>query len=174
MMTNHISIEGNTNIAFNEDVAARFEAYGWHVQVLEDGNDVAAIDRAVKKARSVTDRPSLIKVRTHIAYGSPNKVDTAGAHGSPLGAEEVRLVKKFFGFDPDQSFVVPGKVLEYYRAIGAKGDGYEKEWDVLFDSYKQEYPELVHAEYGSGPTGPASGRLGSETADFQSIRWKRG
>jgi len=154
---NHISIEGNTNLAFNEDVAKRFEAYGWHVQVIADGNDVAAIARAVKNAREETQRPSLIKVRTHIAYGSPNKVDTAGAHGSPLGEEEVRLVKEFFGFDPSESFVIPGKVLEYYRAIGAKGIQLEKDWDQLFEAYKKEYPDLAR-EYEQGrqdelPTG---------------------
>jgi transketolase len=140
---NHISIEGNTNIAFNEDVAARFEAYGWHVQVLADGNDIGAIDKAVKNARAETRRPSLIKIRTHIAYGSPNKVDTAGAHGSPLGADEVKLVKKFFGFDPEQSFVVPGKVLEFYRGLAEKGAGLEKEWNELFAAYKKKYPELA-------------------------------
>lgn len=143
---NHISIEGNTDLAFNEDVAKRFEAYGWHVQVLEDGNDIEAIAAAVQKAREETRRPSLIKVRTHIAYGSPNKIDTAGAHGSPLGADEVKLVKKFFGFDPDQSFVVPSKVLEYYRGIGEKGLGLEKEWNDLFANYRKKYPELA-AEY---------------------------
>jgi len=143
---NHITIEGDTNITFQEDVAKRFEAYGWHVQVLEDGNDIGAINRAVLAAREETSRPSLIKIRTHIAYGSPNKHDTAGAHGSPLGADEVRLVKEFFGFDPEQSFVVPGKVLEYYRAAGEKGVGLEKEWNDLFARYKQEYPDLA-AEY---------------------------
>lgn len=140
---NHISIEGNTNLTFDEDVAMRFEAYGWHVQVLPDGNDIKAIDEAVKAARAETSRPSLIKVRTHIAYGSPNKVDTAGAHGSALGVEEVKLVKKFFGFDPEQSFVVPGKVLEFYRAAGEKGVGLEKEWNDLFAAYKKKYPELA-------------------------------
>lgn len=143
---NHISIEGDTNITFQEDVAKRFEAYGWHVQVLDDGNDVGAINRAVQAARDEVNRPSLIKIRTHIAYGSPNKHDTAGAHGSPLGAEEVRLVKEFYGFDPDQSFVVPGKVLEFYRAAGEKGIGLEKEWNDLFARYRQEYPDLA-AEY---------------------------
>ncbi len=143
---NHITIEGNTDITFQEDVAKRFEAYGWHVQVLEDGNDVDAINRAVQAAREETTRPSLIKIRTHIAYGSPNKHDTAGAHGSPLGVEEVKLVKEFFGFDPNQSFVVPGKVLEFYRAAGEKGIGLEKEWNDLFARYKQEYPDLA-ADY---------------------------
>jgi transketolase len=143
---NHISIEGNTDLAFNEDVAKRFQAYGWHVQVLEDGNDIAAIAAAVQKAREETRRPSLIKVRTHIAYGSPNKVDTAGAHGSPLGADEVKLVKKFFGFDPEQSFVVPGEVLEYYRGIGEKGIALEKEWNTLYEGYRKKYPALA-ADY---------------------------
>jgi transketolase len=143
---NHISIEGDTALTFNEDVAKRFEAYGWHVQVLGDGNDVAAIAKAVKNAREETTRPSLIKVRTHIAYGSPNKVDTAGAHGAPLGAEEVKLVKQFFGFDPAQSFVVPKEVLEYYRAAGEKGAALEKEWNKLLVEYKKQYPALA-AEY---------------------------
>jgi transketolase len=143
---NHISIEGNTDLTFNEDVAMRFEAYGWHVQVLEDGNDIGAIAEAVQKAREETQRPSLIKVRTHIAYGSPNKVDTAGAHGSPLGADEVKLVKKFFGFDPEQSFFVPSGVLEYYRGIGEKGMSLEKDWNDLYESYCKKFPGLA-AEY---------------------------
>jgi transketolase len=143
---NHISIEGNTNITFSEDVGHRFEAYGWHVQAVEDGNDIATLDRAVKLAREERSRPSLIRVRTHIAYGSPHKVDTAAAHGSPLGADEVRLVKEFFGFDPDQSFVVPGKVLEYYRSVGDKGAAPEQNWVSLFEAYKKEFPELA-AEY---------------------------
>ncbi|HEY4338118.1 MAG TPA: transketolase [Puia sp.] len=140
---NHISIEGNTNITFGEDVGKRFEAYGWHVQAVEDGNDLAALDKAIQAARAETGRPSLIRVRTHIAYGSPNKVDTAGAHGSPLGVDEVKLVKKFFGFDPEESFVVPGKVLEYYRAAGERGVGLEEEWDQLFERYTKEFPELA-------------------------------
>jgi transketolase len=140
---NHISIEGDTSITFNEDVAARFEAYGWHVQVVDDGNDLAAITRAVANAIDEKQRPSLIKVRTHIAYGSPNKVDTAGAHGAPLGEDEVRLVKEFFGFDPNESFVVPGKVLEFYRAAGEKGMQQHNEWTVLFAGYKKKYPELA-------------------------------
>ena len=142
---NHISIEGDTKITFQEDVGRRFEAYGWHVQAVEDVNDLAALDKAIQAACGETTRPSLIRVRTHIAYGSPNKVDTAGAHGSPLGADEVKLVKKAFGFDPDESFVVPGKVLEYYRGAGERGMKMEEEWDQLFDRYKKEFPELAAA-----------------------------
>ncbi|WP_442590033.1 transketolase [Pedobacter sp. AW31-3R] len=143
---NHISIEGSTDIAFNEDVAKRFEAYNWHVQVVEDGNDVAAIVNAVRNAKAETQKPSLIKVRTQIGYGSPNKVNTAGSHGSPLGADEIRLVKEFFGFNPDESFAVPAEVAEYYQAAGHKGAEANKAWDELFAKYKEEFPELA-AEY---------------------------
>ena len=143
---NHISIEGSTGIAFTEDVAKRFEAYDWHVQIVADGNDINAISEAVKNAKAETNRPSLIKVRTHIAYGSPNKVDTAAAHGSPLGVDEVKLVKTFFGFDPEKFFEVPEEVLKYYRAIGEKGAVLEKEWNELFGRYKVSFPELA-AEY---------------------------
>ncbi len=140
---NHISIEGDTAITFDEDVAARFEAYKWHVQVLPDGNDIAALKLALEKAKAETSRPSLIKVRTHIGFGSPNKVDTAAAHGSPLGAEEIKLVKKNFGFDPEKSFEVPAEVLEFYRAAGEKGVEPEYLWNQLYASYKLQYPEMA-------------------------------
>jgi transketolase len=145
---NHITIEGNTEITFREDVGKRFEAYGWHVQVLGEGsgNDTAAIDLAIQAAKAETGRPSLIKIRTHIGYGSPNKVDTAEAHGSALGVEEVKLVKKNFGFDPAQSFFVPKEVEEYYRSVGGKGVKLEEDWKALFERYRGAYPELA-AEY---------------------------
>lgn len=143
---NHITIEGNTNLAFDEDVAQRFEAYGWHVQALADGNDLDALSAAIKNAQQETNRPSLIKVRTHIGYGSPNKADTANAHGSPLGEDEVRLVKKHFGFDPDKYFEVPDKVLEFYRDKGKRGIEKEKQWNHLYADYKTKFPELA-AEY---------------------------
>jgi transketolase len=145
---NHITIEGNTDLTFSEDVAKRFEAYGWHVQTLTDGNDITAIREAIHNAQAVTARPSLIKIRTHIGYGSPNKIDTAAAHGSPLGAEELKLVKKGFGFNPDESFVIPANVLEFYRAAGKKGAPLEKDWNSLLESYKKQYPDLA-AEYES-------------------------
>jgi transketolase len=141
---NHITIEGSTNLTFDEDVAQRFEAYGWHVQVLSDGNDLVALSTAINKAQKETRRPSLIKVRTHIGYGSPNKADTAAAHGSPLGEDEVKLVKKHFGFDPDQYFQVPGEVLDYYRAAGKKGIKKEEDWNELFRSYKEKYTEQAN------------------------------
>jgi len=138
---NHITIEGDTAITFNEDVAGRFVAYHWHVQELPDGNDVEAITAALKKAKEETKRPSLIRIRTHIGYGSPNKEDTAAAHGSPLGADEVKLVKQFFGFDPEQFFVIPEKVLSFYRSAGKKGIEKEMQWNSLFKQYKEKYPE---------------------------------
>jgi transketolase len=141
---NHISIEGNTNIAFNEDVAQRFEAYGWHVQVLADGNDLDALSAAIKNAQKETHRPSLIKVRTHIGFGSPNKQDTAAAHGAALGEAEVRLVKENFGFDPDKNFVVPDEVLNYYRAAGKKGVDKEMDWDDLYKKYKEKHSEVAN------------------------------
>ena len=147
---NHISIEGNTALTFDEDVAARFEAYNWHVQVLPDGNDVQALKKALENAKAETGRPSLIKVRTHIGFGSPNKVDSASAHGSPLGAEEIKLVKKNFGLDPEKSFNVTDNVLEYYREAGEKGVELEYKWNQLFGAYKLQYPEFAAAfEQGS-------------------------
>ena len=140
---NHITIEGNTNITFDEDVAQRFEAYGWHVQVLADGNDLEALSNAIRNARAETNRPSLIKVRTHIGYGSPNKVDTASAHGSPLGEAEVKLVKENFGFDPDQYFEVPDAVLEYYRNAGKEGIKKEADWNALYKRYKEKFNTLA-------------------------------
>lgn len=143
---NHISIEGSTKITFTEDVAKRFEAYNWHVQVVDDGNDIDAIAKAVKNAKGEKDKPSLIKVRTHIGYGSPNKVDSASAHGSPLGEAEVRLVKEYFGFDPDNYFYIPDEVKKFYLDSGSKGVEKENEWNKLYAAYKLNFPELA-AEY---------------------------
>jgi len=143
---NKITIEGDTAITFDEDVAERFQAYGWHVQSVADGNDTEAIFSAIQNAKNDTKRPSLIKVRTHIGFGSPNKVDTAGAHGSPLGKEEVRLVKENLGFDPDKSFVVADEVLNYYRSKGEAGVKKEQEWNDLYAKYKEKYAAEA-AEY---------------------------
>ena len=143
---NKITIEGETSLAFNEDVTERFQAYGWHVQSVTDGNDTEAIHTAIVNAQNDTKRPSLIKVRTHIGFGSPNKVDTAAAHGSPLGKEEVRLVKENLGFDPDKSFVVEDNVLDYYRSKGNAGVKKEQDWKELYAKYKKKYSEEA-AEY---------------------------
>lgn len=149
---NHISIEGDTDITFTEDVAKRFESYGWHVQTVADGNDIAGLAQAIRNAKGVVNKPSIINVRTQIAYGSPNKVNTAGAHGAPLGADEIKLVKEFFGFDPEKSFYVPDEVLKYYHAKGARGIELEAKWNTVFEAYKTEYPELA-AEYETAASG---------------------
>lgn len=141
---NHISIEGNTGIAFTEDTAKRFEAFNWHVQVVEDGNDYASIQKAIQAAINETERPSLIKIRTQIAYGSPNKVNTAGAHGSPLGAEEVKATKKNLGWDPDKYFYIPDEVAQFYGQAVEKGKQAQQEWENLFSEYRKQYPELAN------------------------------
>jgi transketolase len=143
---NKISIEGSTDITFNEDVDARFRSYGWHVQSVEDANDIHALQLALTNAKAEKQKPSLIRVRSLIAYGSPNKSGTAGSHGSPLGADEIKLVKEFFGFDTEKSFNVPAEVTEYYGKIGARGIAYEDNWNKLFADYKAKFPELA-AEY---------------------------
>lgn len=140
---NHISIEGSTEITFTEDTAKRFEAFGWHVQTVEDGNDVEKISTAIKNAKNEKDKPSIIKVRTHIAFGSPNKVDTPGAHGSPLGPDEVKATKINLGWDPEKFFYVPDEVLKFYNEVGGKGKIKRDEWNKLFAEYKKKYPELA-------------------------------
>lgn len=143
---NQITIEGKTSLTFNEDVNERFQSYGWHVQTVDDANDLDKLGKAIDNAEKETSRPSLIKIRSHIAFGSPNKVDTAEAHGAPLGEDEVRLVKENFGFDPDKKFVVSDDVLNYYREKGKAGIQKEKEWSELFENYKEKFPEDA-AEY---------------------------
>ncbi len=143
---NKITIEGETSLAFNEDVTERFQGYGWHVQAVADGNDLDAIATAIVNAEKETNRPSLIKIRTHIGYGSPNKVDTAAAHGAPLGKDELRLVKENFGFDPDKSFDVSDDVLAYYREKGKAGQAKSQAWEALYQEYKKAYPAEA-AEY---------------------------
>ncbi|MGV8813861.1 MAG: transketolase [Gelidibacter sp.] len=145
---NHITIEGDTSLTFNEDVSKRFEAYGWHVQNLSDINDLDALSKAIKNAQNETNRPSLIKVRSHIGYGSPNKEDTAAAHGSALGKDEVRLVKQNFGFNPDKDFIVHDDVLDFYRKAGSKSAENEDNWNELYENYKARHRDLAE-EYES-------------------------
>jgi transketolase len=140
---NHVSIDGSTKLAFTEDVAKRFEAYGWHVQVLEDGNDLDAIQNAIKAAEEETNRPSLIKIRTHIGYGSPNKQDTAEAHGSPLGEDEIRLTKRKLGWDPDKQFFVPPEALQHFRRAAEQGKKWESLWKTMFDNYRRAHQDLA-------------------------------
>jgi transketolase len=140
---NHISIDGPTDLAFTEDRAKRFEAYGWQVLKVKDGNDLKALDLAIKRAKRETKRPSIIMVRTHIGYGSPNKHDTAEVHGSPLGEEEVKLTKKNYGWDPERQFYVPEKALAHFRKAVETGRKKEEKWNAKFAEYKKKFPELA-------------------------------
>ena len=141
---NHITIDGDTTLAFTEDTAKRYEAYGWNVQVVGgDGNDMAAFEKALKNSKEEKRRPSLIKLRTHIAFGSPNKQDTAGAHGAPLGEGEIKLSKEKFSWDPEKSFYVPEEVLAHMRKAVEKGAEAEKAWNKMFEDYAKAYPELA-------------------------------
>ncbi|HKI95461.1 MAG TPA: transketolase, partial [Gemmatimonadales bacterium] len=140
---NHITIEGNTSLAYSDDVTERFEAYGWHVQRVEDGNDLKAIDRAIAAAKEETARPSLIIVRTHIAYGSPNKHDTPEAHGSPLGVDEVKLTKENLGWPTTETFYVPDDALAEWRKARDRGEAMQAVWEKRYASYVQSYPDLA-------------------------------
>ncbi|MBW2052394.1 MAG: transketolase [Deltaproteobacteria bacterium] len=138
---NHISIEGPTDLAFTENRAARFEAYEWHVQQVEDGNDLKAIEKAITNAQKETERPSLIAVRTHIGYGSPNKQDKASAHGEPLGADEIKLTKENLRWPLDPAFHIPDEALNHFRQAIEQGKESENQWKALFSAYKEAYPE---------------------------------
>ena len=138
---NHISIDGSTDLAFTEDRGARFEAYGWHVQQIGDGNDVEAIDAAIKAAQA-DPRPSLIAVRTTIGFGAPKKQGTSKAHGEPLGDEELKAAKENLGWPVEPRFLIPGDVMEFYREAVERGREQEDEWMQRFDAYKQAFPEL--------------------------------
>jgi transketolase len=140
---NKISIEGKTEITFTEDVALRFKAYNWHVLKVDDGNDIQAIFSALQAAKAEAGRPTLILLRTHIAYGSPNKQDTADAHGAPLGEEEVSLTKKSLGWPENVSFHVPDLVLNHFRKSIERGAEAESEWMGLFAAYAREHPDLA-------------------------------
>ena len=139
---NHIQLDGPTSMAWSEDVTARFDAYGWHTQHVADGNDLAAIEAAVTAARQ-DPRPSLIAVRTHIGYGSPNRQDSQKAHGAPLGPEEVRLTKEAYGWDPDKTFFIPDAALAHFREAVPRGQQLVAEWEERFDAYAKAHPELA-------------------------------
>jgi len=155
---NHVTIEGHTDIAFTEDVAARFLGYGWNVTRVSDANDMDQLARAYEEFLKTDDRPTLIIVHSHIGYGAPDKHDTPSAHGEPLGEEEARLAKQFFGFDPDKTFVVPKGVREHFSAgMGKRGAACRRAWQALFKGYAKKYPKLAedigHIETRTLPKG---------------------
>ncbi len=148
---NKITIDGSTDLAYSDDVAGRFAAYGWHTLQI-DGHDPAAIEDAIRAAREEDRRPTIIACRTHIGYGSPNKQDTASAHGEPLGEEEVRLTKEHLGWPLEPLFYVPDEILEYMRRVGKSGAKRQDMWDELFARYQSEYPQLA-ADFQQGLSG---------------------
>ena len=138
---NSITIEGKTDIAFTEDVKAKFESQNWHVVTVEDGNNLEKIQKAIQAGKDAVARPTLVQIKTHIAYGSPAKQDSPDAHGAPLGAEEIKIVKKFYGAPEDKDFYVPEAVLENCGKALTFGEGYEQTWQEIFDAYKTDHPE---------------------------------
>jgi transketolase len=181
---NHIQLAGGTDMAFSEDVPKRFEAYGWHVQDLGEQIGLEDIENAIEAAAGVADRPSLIMLRTHIGYGSPNKQDTNAAHGSPLGEDEVRLTKEAYGWDPDGHFVVPDEVLAHFEEAGERGAGAQAEWKERAEAYRSEHPELWEelslVMEGRLPEGwdadapqftPDDGQIATRKASQQVIQW---
>jgi transketolase len=139
---NHIQLDGPTSMAWSEDVVARFDAYGWHASRVTDGNDIDEIAQAIEEARA-DDRPSLIAVRTHIGFGSPNRQDTQKAHGQPLGADEVRLAKEAYGWDPDAQFLVPDRARELFRRAIPAGEALATAWDEALEAYAEAFPDLA-------------------------------
>src|SRR5215467_495202 len=152
---NRITIEGNTALAFSDDVAGRFMSYHWNVLRVGNANDLDLLDVAIRAAQKATDRPSLIIVDTHIAWGAPNKHDTSAAHGEPLGEEEVRLTKKAYGWPPDEHFLVPPEVLEYMRKAVGRGEQWEREWNAVLADFRKHHSALAdewdHLQSGEPP-----------------------
>ncbi len=155
---NKITIEGSTDLAFSEDVPTRFRGYGWNVVTVDDGNDLAALRAALDTFHQTNDRPTLIVVRTIIAYGAPQAAGTSGAHGAPLGDEEIRLTKKAYGWPENEKFLVPDEVLNHFKEQpGTRGPKLREQWQAAFDAYRAKYPEpaqhLEHVFNGSLPEG---------------------
>jgi transketolase len=145
---NHITIEGNTTLTYSDDVATRFIGYGWNVARVGDANDIEMLERAFTTFKNTTDRPTLIIVDSHIAYGAPNKQDTSAAHGEPLGEEEIRLAKRHYGWPEDAKFLVPDGVREHFQTgIGRRGQELHAGWWAKFEEYRQRYPELAENGY---------------------------
>jgi transketolase len=181
--SNHIQLAGSTEMSFSENVHLRYEAYGWHTVEVEDVT-LESLQAAIEEAKAVDDKPSLIVLHTHIGYGSPNKQDTHSAHGSPLGEEEVRLTKEFYGWDPDAQFLVPEAAGEHFATAVERGREAEAEWSGRMDAYRAAHPELA-AELdmviaGKLPDGwdaevprfdPADDAIATRKASSQVIQW---
>ncbi|MGZ6241763.1 MAG: transketolase [Candidatus Binataceae bacterium] len=154
---NHITIDGGTDLSFDENVCERFNAYGWHAQGVDDANDLTAVAHAIENAIAEENRPSLIRVRSHIGYGSPNRQDTSKAHGQALGVEEVKLTKRFYGWPEEPAFYVPDEALKRFRDCGARGRELESEWNGRFERYAKahasEAAELKSMLAGELPKG---------------------
>jgi transketolase len=164
---NHITIDGSTDLTFSDDVARRFEGYHWHVQNLgEKAQDVGALTAALDFARAEMDRPSLVIVRSHIGYGAPNKQDTAAAHGAPLGEEEVRLTKRYYGWPEDARFLVPERALDHMRQAVDRGQRIEAEWDARWAAYVEAHPALA-AQLDEWRSGRAPDGWDAEIPSFQ-------
>jgi transketolase len=140
---NHITIEGHTALAFSDDVAARFLSYHWNVLRVGDANDLELIDVAIRNAQKETERPSLIILDSHIAWGAPNKHDTSAAHGEPLGEEEIRLTKKAYGWPPDEHFLVPPEVIDYMRKAKKRGESWERQWNETLTEFRKDHSALA-------------------------------
>jgi transketolase len=182
---NHVQLSGATEVAFSEDVGKRFEAYGWHVQDLGEDISLDRMEQAIATADGVADQPSLIMLRTHIGFGSPNKQDSYKAHGSPLGDDEVRLTKEAYGWDPDAKFLVPDEVLAHFaETAGERGAELEAEWQKRAEAYRGEFPdewaELSLVMEGRLPDGwdaempqfrPEDGEIATRKASATVIQW---
>jgi transketolase len=181
---NHISIEGDTVVAFTEDVGRRFDAYGWHVQNLGEDLGLDRIEAAVDAAKEVADRPSLIVARTHIAPGAPTKQDTGEAHGAPLGEEEIRATKANYGWPSEEPFFIPEEALEHFRRCVERGREWEAEWRERFDAYAAAHPDLASElqrilrgdlpegwDAATPRKGPDAGMIATRKASNEVIQW---
>jgi transketolase len=164
---NHISIEGDTDISFTENRTGRFVAYGWHVQRVDDGNDIEALEQALNEARKEARRPSLIAVRTHIGYGSPNKQDTPGVHGEPLGPEEINLTKDNLKWPREPSFLIPDEVTAHFRQAIDAGCKLEDRWQAAFEAYRENF-EAPAAEWDCWLSGRLPDGWGNDIPVFES------
>ena len=169
---NGIQLDGPTAMAWSEDRLERFDAYGWHTQQVDDGNDVDGHRARPSRRRSADDRPSLIAVRTHIGFGSPNKQDSQKAHGAPLGPDEVRLTKEAYGWDPDKTFYVPDDALAHFRAAVEDGNERVADWEARVAAYADAHPDRA-AEFRRRDRRPAGRRLGRRPQDLRRRRGGR-